>query len=59
MKKEEEELGLAVTVNEKDIEECLKKADEIEKELQEAESKKKQFFVYKPEVIDTERVFLK
>ena len=58
MKKEQEELGMEVTVKDEDIEECVNKADEIEEELKQSNAKEKEYFIFKPEVVDTERIFL-
>ena len=56
-RKEQEELGMEVTVKEEEIEECLKRANEIEKELEEEEAKEPDYFIYKPEVIDTSQKY--
>ena len=45
-------------MKEEDIQKCLQQADEIEAELKDP-GKLKEYFIYEPEVIDTEKSYLK
>ena len=50
MLKQEQELGLEVTVTEEEIQSCIERAEKIESELRAAESEKKddKYFIFKP-----------
>jgi len=48
---EENELGLEQTVHQSDIDECLRRAEEIEKLLQETERRQENYLLYKEEAI--------
>ena len=52
MLKEEQELGMETTVNESDIEECLKKAEEIAARVDARKEGKQEetYYVFEPEV---------
>merc|ERR1719318_1174642 len=51
---EERELGLEQTVTEEEIEECLKKADEIQAKLDSEDIEDEEYLIYKEETKPTE-----
>ena len=58
--KEEEELGLEVTVTEKEIKECLDKADAIEQKLKSGDNiDDEEYLIYKEEAKPTDLSFNK
>ena len=55
--KEEAELGLEATVTERDVQECLEKAEAIEAELEKPDTSKK-YHIYKPDKIEEYHKFI-
>ena len=54
---EERDLGLEPTVTEKEIEECIKKAEEIERQLKDDESRDEEYLIYKEDIKEESMVF--
>ena len=54
---EERDLGLEPTVTEKEIEECIKKADEIQRQLDDDVSRDEEYLIYKEDIKEESMVF--
>ena len=54
---EERDLGLEPTVTEQEIEECIKKADEIQRQLDDDVSRDEEYLIYKEDIKEESMVF--
>ena len=54
---EERDLGLEPTVTEQEVEECLKKADEVQRQLEDDVSRDEEYLIYKEDIKEESIVF--
>ena len=54
---EERDLGLEPSVTEQEIEECIKKADEVERQLEDEVSRDEEYLIYKEDIKEESIVF--
>ena len=54
---EERDLGLEPTVTEQEIEECIKKAEEIQRQLDDDVSRDEEYLIYKEDIKEESMVF--
>ena len=55
--KEEKELGLKATVTQAEIDDCLARADEIRKKIEDAEGNEEEYLIYKEEIAEENLTF--
>ena len=54
---EERDLGLEPSVTEQEIEECIKKADEVQRQLEDNDSRDEEYLIYKEDIKEQSIVF--
>ena len=54
---EERDLGLEPSVTEQEIEECIKKADEVQRQLEDEVSRDEEYLIYKEDIKEESIVF--
>ena len=57
--KEEKELGLESTVTQSEIDECIKKAEEIKLKLESEQDKEEEYLIYREETVEESLTFKK
>ena len=54
---EERELGLEPSVTEQEVEDCIKKAEEVQRQLEESLSRDEEYLIYKEDIKEQSIVF--
>ena len=55
--KEEKELGLKATVTQAEIDDCLERAEEIRKKIEDTEGNEEEYLIYKEEIEEENLTF--
>ena len=56
--KTESKLGIKVTVTEEEVEECKRKAAEIEERLKKEKEEEEEYLIFKPETVREDNVYI-
>ena len=54
----ERKLGIEITVTEEKVEECRKKAAEIEERLMKEKEEEEEYLIFKPEVVREDNIYI-